>query len=569
LAVISKRTVLLLLGAFILLSISLRFPLVEHERFQTDSYTIHYFAKAITDDGYAAWTFHPLSYFGYYPISYPSGVPFFVAELSSMTGMSIELSILVADWGFAAVFCLGVFVLARQFISRPEYVLLATLFGILGARFIDTSYWDGSARGPLVVLITLAVFAFSRSVTSRQNKLLIVAALLCIGCFATHHMAVLLVLFGLGYVLAVFQSQFILRKAGTRKRTVAAILNITTAALVAVIAFMSFDYFGDMVLMNLQSSSLFDIEPVFLSVVLNMAVSYMIQIGVILLFAVAAIPGIFRQSRFSVKSLFPLSLAIAFIPLYGNTLYVSMILSPFVAILGTIWISKWYKSAHKKANVIVVVSVLLAVSVFVPAWSSERWNEREYLSGDTVEIDSRILSDAAYLRVYYPEDYAIYNSNTMWIQLAATSRTHFLASGIPTAINGDVTYEDVARNVTWSSAPFPTNLYEWLVFIQEPDVDSYVRGVMNIGVGCVSNGSGYPAAREYFYSHSKLLVAIDNRLPSEFAWVYGVDRSALPSQLKQASWVSNSPHAGDVSDLQSYIVYESGRTTLYAVQFPV
>jgi hypothetical protein len=380
-------------------------------------------------------------------------------------------------------------------------------------------------------------------------------------------MAVLLVVFGLGYVLAAFQSQFVLRKAETHKRAVAAIWNVATAVSIAVIAFLFFDYFGDMVL-NLQRSSLFDIEPVFLSVVLNMAMSYTNQIGFILLFAVAAIPGIFRQSRFSVKSLFPLTLVIAFIPMYGNSLYVSMILSPFIAILGTIWLSKWYRSARRKTNVIVVISLLLAVSVFVPVWSSARWNQRAYLSGDTVEVDSRIFSDAAYLRVNYPEDYAIYNSDTMWIQLAATSRTHFLASGIASAINGDISNENVARNVTWSSDPFPTNLYQWFEYVNEPDVDYYVRRVINSGVSSVSNSTDYLVVRDYFSSHSRLLVAIDNNLPSEFAWVYGVDRSTLPSQLKQASWLSNQPHPGDYSDLPSYIVYESGRITLYAVQLP-
>lgn len=559
----SKKVVLLLLGAFILLSIALRYPLVEHERFQTDSYTIHYFAKAITDDGYAVWTFHPLSYFGYYPFSYPSGVPFLIAELSSMTGMSIELSILVADWGFAAIFCLGVFVLAREFISRPEYALLATLLALLGARFVDTSYWDGSARGPLVVLITLAVFASFRSVSSRQYKMQIVAALLCVGCFATHHMAVFLVLFGLAYVLAVFQSQFVLRRSWVHKRTVAAIWSIATGTSIAVSAFLFFDYFGEIALMNLQRSSLFDIEPAYLSVILNMAVSYTNQIGFVLLFAVAAIPGIFMQSRFSVRSLFPLTLVIVFIPLFGNTLYVSMVLSPFVAVLGTIWLSKWYRSARRKANVLIVVSLLLVISVFVPVWSSARWNQRAYLSGDTVEIDNRIFSDAGYLRVNYPEDYGIYNSNTMWIQLAATSKTRFLASGIPSAINGDIAREDVA-SVIPSDDKFPTNMINWLEPKDDPTIDYYIKDIVVNGVIHIINLSNISDERAYLSNHSRLLVAIDNNLPSEYAGVYAVYRgSELPSQLMQASWTPGQ------HDLPSYIVYESGRITLYAVQFPV
>jgi hypothetical protein len=94
---LSKKVVLLFLAVLILLSIAVRYPLVEHERFQTDSYTIHYFAKSIVDNGYARWTFHALSYLGYYPISYPSGSAFFLAEFSSVTGMELESSILLTD----------------------------------------------------------------------------------------------------------------------------------------------------------------------------------------------------------------------------------------------------------------------------------------------------------------------------------------------------------------------------------------------------------------------------------------------------------------------------------------
>ncbi|MFY9606099.1 MAG: hypothetical protein WAS24_05155, partial [Thermoplasmata archaeon] len=85
---VPRNTVLLLLLALILLSVAVRYPLVEHERYQTDSYYIHYLSKTIADDGYAKWTFNSLSYIGYYPFSYPAGVPFLISELSSATGVS-------------------------------------------------------------------------------------------------------------------------------------------------------------------------------------------------------------------------------------------------------------------------------------------------------------------------------------------------------------------------------------------------------------------------------------------------------------------------------------------------
>ncbi|MCU0852471.1 MAG: hypothetical protein MUC90_04340 [Thermoplasmata archaeon] len=166
-----RRTVLLLLAVLLLISIGLRYPLVEHERYQTDSYYIHWLARTITDDGQAEWTLNPLSYVGYYPLSYPSGAPFLVAEVSVLTGTGIEFSILLISMLLGVMLCLGVFVMARSFLARDQFVILATLLAILGPRFLDTTYWDASARGPMVVLVVLTVFSFFRAEQMGQKSL--------------------------------------------------------------------------------------------------------------------------------------------------------------------------------------------------------------------------------------------------------------------------------------------------------------------------------------------------------------------------------------------------------------
>ena len=163
LAKFGKTPVLLILVALVLITIIMRYPLVEHEREQTDSYFIHALSESIVDNSYAKWTFNPLSYFGYYPISYPSGVPFLLSETSMLTGMSIESSILLTNMILATLFCLVIFALARHFIRRPEFVLVAVFCAILAARFVDTTYWNASARGFEVVLVTLLIMVLFQS----------------------------------------------------------------------------------------------------------------------------------------------------------------------------------------------------------------------------------------------------------------------------------------------------------------------------------------------------------------------------------------------------------------------
>jgi hypothetical protein len=565
LAVLSKKVVLLFLTVLVLLSIAVRYPLVEHERFQTDSYTIHHFAKSIADSGYAKWTFHALSYVGYYPVSYPSGSPFLLAEFSSVTGMDLESSILLVDVLFAVLFCLGAFLLARQFTKRSEYALLAAFFMVTGARFVDTTYWDASARGPVIVLMLLAVLVLFRAAATGQTRLLIIALLFGVGSFATHHMAVLLILFGLGSTLAGFQTRYLLPKFRNHKFRAAAVWNVSVAMSLAVVSFGLLSYFSDVADMNLRESSLLNINPPGLSIALNMAFSYTNQIGFIIVFAFLGIVSMFRERRLSVEGLLIVSILIAFIPMLGNTLYVSMLLAPFVCLLGVLYISKMLKST-RRILMVAVVLILMSSAVLLPLWSSDRWNGGgDYQSGQTVEVDSRVYSDATYLKHQYPGTFGISNANTFWIQLSVFSDTRFMASGVTLAINDDILRSDLRENVVLSSEPFPYNLYNWLTYPPERIMDAYVRDSFVRGYESLSSTSGIG---EHFSVHSKLVVAFDNTLANEYAETYVRLDSKLQSQLLNATSQSGTP-AGDNISIDSYMIYQSERLTLYAVRLDI
>jgi len=564
----SRKVVLLLLLVLILLSLVVRYPLVQHERNQADSYTMHLYSKAIVDQGYAKWTFNPLSYVGYYPLSYPSGGPFLLAEISELTGVDIELSILLCNLLLAVIFCFGVFGLSREFVSKPEYALLATFFTVMGARFVDTSYWDGSARTPMVVLLTLALFAAFRSSSLGQRRLILVACVLVLGCFATHHMAILLVLFGIAYALAAFQVQFLLPRFRTHKTRTVFAWNLTMFVAVIVTAFVLFEYFGNLALMNLRRSSLFDLEPALLSVFLNTGVTYANQIGVVVVCALFGVPIILMRSHLSTEGLFLVTLPIAFIPMLGSQIYVSMLLSPYVACLGVVWISRLAKSSKKKAVAVLVVSLSIA-TIFMPFWSSDRWNSTEYLSGDMVQVDSRVYGDATYLDVMYPGAFAICNNiQSLWTQLAVNSELRFSAGGMPAVIYGDITFADVRQNVTWSEKGFPANLYNWFEYKDEPNFEILVTGMFIYGVAAARSPGGTLDSKGYFASHSKMLAIMDNSLPYQYAGSYAVQHSNLAVQLENAYWRTDQTDRGEIKDLSSYMIYSSGRITVFALQLP-
>ena len=558
---ISKRTVLLILLSIVLIAIAVRYPLVEHERNQTDSYFIHRLSCSIVDSGYAKWTFSAFSYVGYYPFSYPSGMPFLVAEVSSLTGLNIESCILLTNFFLASVFSLTCFVLARQFLRRPEYVLLATLLVTLGSRFVDTSYWNASARGSFVVISTLVVFVSFRAAAMGQNRLFILAGILAVGCLAMHHMAVLLVLFGVGYLLAAFQTHYFLERFSLHRRRMAVAFNVVSGLSIVVFVVGFSGRFGIPSFSGFEKTSLLDINPTALSIILNMAVSYTNQIGFILLFALIGIPSLFRSSRLTLETLYPLAVLIVFIPVLGSSLYVSMLLAPFVAILGSMWIAKLLESSRRRLTVLSIIALLIVSSAALPIWSTQRWNEKEYLSGKTVNVDDQVFNDATYLRVNFKGNAAISNVDTTTSELAAIGHVTFLGSGLSMVLSGDVTREDILRNLTWSAAPFPRNLYVWFEYPQQPSVDFFVLGLMVTGVGFVAGPHNSDDATEYYLNHPKFVVAVDSLRPSEYVDLYSINHANFLTEMERSTTNAN-------KEFSSYECYQTAGLTLYLVQLP-
>ncbi len=559
--VISTKAVLCFLGAILLLTIALRYPLVEHERFQSDSYYIHILADSIVRDGHASWTFHPLSYVGYYPFSYSSGVPFLLAGLSELTGLRVDVCILLCDMALGLLYCLGCFLLARQFLVRAEFILLATLFAVCAPRFVDTTYWDGSARGPLIVLLTLFVLTAYRGSRVGQRRMYAISFAFGAMTFAIHHMAVLLVIFGMSYVIATFQAHYLLPKILVKRRQAAAFVNSAFILGLLVVTFLLFDYLTNPEETGLVESSLFNFDVPLLDALAGLAVSYTNQIGFILPVAIIAMVSLFRRSQFSLSNIFLFSVLVCFIPLLDRALYVAMVLTPFAAILGTLWIRNLDMYSRRKFGVILLTLALVVTSIFLPFWSTARWNNEVYISGDTVEVESQDFNDASYLRVTFPGTYAISNNNLGSMVLFANSDTGFLDSGIMLAINGDINESDILNNVTWWNEDFPTNMYTWYQYSNTPHMDSYVlRFYLNGMDGYIPPGFTGSLGRE------KHLILIDMDWPTKYTNQYGVVNAKLPGQLLTAVWLRQlSPaSAPTATPIASYMVYQSSGSIVYA-----
>jgi hypothetical protein len=558
-----RKTVLLLLLAIILVSLAIRYPLVEHERFQTDSYFIHSLSNDIVREGRAAWTFNALSYVGYYPFSYPSGVPFVLAELSLLTGLGVDVCILLTDGILAALFSLVVFCLSREFVRRAEFALLAAFLAVMAPRFVDTTYWVGSARGMEIVLITLLVFATFRAGSSRNNMLLVISALIGFGCFAVHHMAVLIILYGIGFVLAELTRRYLPRAFRNRGERLA----ITTAASLGVIATIVvlnyFEILGNS-FATIGETGFFDFKIPVATLLGNLIVSYAHQIGLVLVVAALGVVAFLRAPRFFVRSIYPFALLLVFVPVLGSSLYVSMLLSPFVAIVAVLWFQSL--QGHKKTRIgtsTTMIAILIVFSMTFTVWSVDRWNQSVQPSGDTVQVGNEVFNDAAYLRWNGDGLYTMTNS-LLGGQLGAYCNARFLGSGIQATINKDVTKEEIENNLYSSTTPFPGNLYTWLVYKDDSFINIYVLALMTNGVGVISGADEASKFHIYATSHSNVLIVVDNNWPSEYATQYGIEKAPFLDEVRNGQTYGSRP-----TEVESYCSYESQRVTIYMVQLPL
>ena len=561
-----RRTVLLLLILVAILAVVIRYPCTEHERYQADSYFIHYLSESIVDAGYAEWTISPLSYVGYFPLSYPSGVPFLLSEMSMLTGLSVDASILLFGIIIGVLFSLGVFCLGREFIPGVEFAILATLLATLGPRFVDTSSWVGSARAPLVLLLMMTVLIAWRSGESGRLRALSVAAMLTFGCIACHHMAVLFVLFGLAYLLASLGMVYSQRRMHLSRKRAATLYLLAVLSLCTIAPFFLFESLLDSVLHSFGSDYVFDFDPAAASVILNLGISYTHQIGFILPIAVLGVIVGWTRARLSIRYLFLILTLVAAIPLLGRALYISMLLLPFVAVLGALVIYQAFRTTKRESLLRVGLTSLIIFSIILPIWSVGFWNGQEYLSGDTVEVPSETYNDASYLRENFKETFAIANSEVTALQMATLAKSYILREGIYSILNGEIDGDKLRSSIELSADRFPENLYSWFTYEESVDIDYFVLGLMTKGYSFLESSQGTSSgAYDYFSSHSNLVVLVDNEWSESYVTEYGVSQSAFLTEIKNGVWID-----GESSNaVDSYQVFQSGGMTAYILDlFP-
>lgn len=202
-----KRTRYQLMAVFsgILVSLLMRYPLVPHEQ-GWDSFIIHQMGQSVNRYGYMKWVIHPLSYIGYYPYSYASGVPAVLSSISQISGLEMEYTILLFCFFESVLFFLLAYMAASQFTNKFMFKMFVAFLYSLSPGVIWFSDWTVSTRGALIMLMPLFIFLLFKSQSHEsRNKMLGLALFIFLMAATIHNMF----LFFLIILIAFFISKVI------------------------------------------------------------------------------------------------------------------------------------------------------------------------------------------------------------------------------------------------------------------------------------------------------------------------------------------------------------------------
>ncbi len=197
---LGKSSTVALLLFLVSLNLLLRYPQTPHE-LDYDGFVFHGMTLSLVQEGYAKWTIHPLSYFGLYPLSHPSGGLFTLAGLSEVSGMSIEGAILLFDLAVVTVGLLSAFVLSME-IRRDEVLafVVSAAFS-LAPTFVTSLMWSVPARTLFTALIPLFIWLTLRWQRTHDSRCLILIPCVLLLMMSAHRLTVLMGLLLIAFIL--------------------------------------------------------------------------------------------------------------------------------------------------------------------------------------------------------------------------------------------------------------------------------------------------------------------------------------------------------------------------------
>jgi len=422
---LGKKVTLTLLAAIISFNLVLRYPRGGHE-LGVDSFFIHALTGTIVSDGHAEWMLSPVSYFGWYPLSYPSAGPFLLASLNVMTGQSLEASILIMSILLGPMGILGAFMMAREF--RVDNLLalgVALIYGV-APRFLTFTLWTASTRNLFMALLPFLIWALLLNYRRKTLAHGIVLGLTLTILTATHRLVILVLAFILAFLVAIMMLVVmrilriripkIVLQNDVRRWTpyvALALVGVISAGMLA-----GTDVLREYSEGELGSGSSLSVQ------LLNLGVSIARSTGLALPLVLVGIVVIARQRNKTIGEPFLVLTLLALIPTLSLRQYTGFYILPFLSIFGGLGIVGIVKAIRKRPRLstATVGALVIAICLF----SSYVLNVEV---GRETAIEDHTYATALYVRDMNAPGTMIANDGLTGVRVAAISGVRVLPIG--------------------------------------------------------------------------------------------------------------------------------------------
>jgi len=372
---------LVLITLLVLLNIVFRVPTTPYE-LGRDSLLIHQLTNALSSEGTAGWILHPLSFFGLYPASTPSGVIFWLSGLSQISNIEISYMILFMAIVVGLVGLFTSMLMAKEIQNNIFFIFFVSLLFSLSPLFLRFTIWTTSTRHLFMALTPLLLWCLFRIYSQKTNKAKHVLLLCIIGVLivSLHHMALLLpavlVAFGVAIFLELAKNYH--RKIqdgggihdvsdGKNRRLKRGLLPMFAWIIIFIMFLLpqlyQWGFYETFKIWFKYQSGFFWYGTTPEIIFLNMSMDYASRISILSIFAIIGLAYLFIKPEKKVSENSILILLLLMAPIFTLGLYVTSFLLPVFCLLiglGLIW-SLEHRSIQKMAPYISGTFVLLTV----------------------------------------------------------------------------------------------------------------------------------------------------------------------------------------------------------------
>ena len=414
----NKKYIIIIL--LVLLNIVIRILFVPHEM-GIDSFRTHYLANSIKEVGFAKWVLNPLSLIGFYPYSYPSGISFVLASISSLTQTSLELVILIFSILIGVIGLIGMYLFLKEYSNNDLISWIGGFIFSVSPLFLNFTWWTISTRGSFVVVVPFIFWGVLKYERTKNFKLILLTILLIIFSSFIHRMFLLaLFLIPISY----FGAKIILKRFNENRFFKIYIIACLLFVILLVLPFFlniepyetwKFTY-KDGYFFDAGTNQDYDLGTLDDKIIfLNMVIDYLSNLGIIFLFVPIGFFLLSKKIKDKIKFkdlfiIFPFFLSA---PLFLNGYYVSMFFLPLFCLLATMgfkyFISLFQNKILIKNMVFILVILTLIFSLFMNFhWINnfENYNEKAWIEDSTI-------SSANFINKYNEEKKSILISNPL------------------------------------------------------------------------------------------------------------------------------------------------------------